>query len=101
MEQTDVESTNHLKISLSNESNRQTLRHSVSFNLSRDNYVDFNETADRRAARRRRTSVVIPSIDVGRITGLDFISTYKARDTILRQCGQSEPLEFADIYSER
>lgn len=98
MEQTDVESINNLKISLSNESNRQTLRHSVSFNLSRDNFADFNETPERRAARRRRTSVVNPSFDVGRIT--EFVSTYKARDTILRKCRQSEPLEFADIYSE-
>lgn len=101
MEQTDVESINSLKVSLSNESNRQILRHSVSFNLSRDNnFVDFNETSDRRAARRRRTSVVNPSVDVGRLTEFDFVSTYKARDTILRKCGQSEPLEFADIYSE-
>jgi hypothetical protein len=101
LEQTDVESTNQLKISLPNESNRQTLRHSVSFNLSRDDFADFNETTDRRAARRRRTSVLIPTVDVGRITGYDFVSTYKARDTILRECGQSEPLEFDDIYSER
>lgn len=100
MEQTDVESINNLKVSFTNESNRQTLRHSVSFNLSRDNFADFNETSDRRAARRRRTSVVNPTVDVGRLTEFDFVSTYEARDTILRKCGQSEPLEFADIYSE-
>lgn len=101
MEQTDVESTNHLKISLPNESHRQTLRHSVSFNLSRDNFVDFNETTDRRAARRRRTSLVIPSVDVARITDSQFGSSHKARETILRKCGQSEPLEFDEIYSKR
>ncbi|KAJ6648306.1 Serine/threonine-protein kinase haspin like [Pseudolycoriella hygida] len=99
LEQTDVESINNLKTSLPNESNRHTLRHSVSFNLSRENFTDFNETTERRTARRRRTSVVNPSVEVGRSTEFDFVTTYDARDTILRKCGQSEPLEFADIYS--
>lgn len=100
LEQTDVESINSLKISLSNESNRQKLRHSVSFNLSRDNFAESSETSDRRgAARRRRTSVVNPT-DVGRLNEFHFRSTHAARDTILRKCGQSEPLEFEDIYSE-
>lgn len=100
LEQIDVESINTLKISLSNESNRQTLRHSVSCNLSRDSFADLNELPDRRTARRRRTSVVNPTVDAERLTEFVFRSTYDARDTILRKCGQSEPLEFADIYSE-
>lgn len=97
MEQTDVESINSLKIPLPNESNRQTLRHSVSYNFA-DN---FNDTPDRRAARRRRTSVVSPNVNVERLSEFEFGSTVAARDTILRKCGQSEPLEFAKIYSER
>lgn len=104
LEQTDVVSINKFEISLSNESNRQTLRHSVSFNSSRDNFDDFNETPDRRAARRRRTSAVSLNGNAGRLTEFDFgvrAAYNKARDTVLRICGQSEPLDFADIYSER
>lgn len=100
LEQTDVESINSLKVSLSNESNRQKLRHSVSFNLSRDNFAEFSETSDcRGAARQRRTSVLNPT-DVGRLTEFNFRSTHEARDTILRKCGQSEALEFEEIYTK-
>ncbi|KAJ6648322.1 Serine/threonine-protein kinase haspin like [Pseudolycoriella hygida] len=54
------------------------LRHPVQFNPYRAIYDDFKETTERRRS-------VTPTCD--------------ARDTILRKCGQSEPLEFADIYS--
>ncbi|KAJ6648324.1 Serine/threonine-protein kinase haspin like [Pseudolycoriella hygida] len=94
----NVESINNLKTSSPNESNRHTIRHPVSFNSSRDNFAEFIETTERRTARKRRRSVT-PSVEVGRSIEFDFVTTYDARDTILRKCGQSEPLEFADIYS--
>lgn len=100
LEQTDVESVNKREFSLSNDSNRQPLRHSVSFNLSRDSTDNLNVTSERRA-RRHRTSVVDFNVDVGRLAEFNFGSTFKARDTVLRICGQSQPLEFEDIYSER
>lgn len=111
LEQTNVESTNLSKISFAKETTK--LRHSVSLTSPKSVHTNFDETSQLRKEqstinRRRRTSVFDTSvIDLCcEYTGLPNVPTFDrdlldARSTVLRRCGQAEPLCFADIYSQR